>query len=276
MSEPYYGQPTAALENDFVRLDYLTESGPRIVRLVLKSLGLNLLAEVPDATLPSPYGPYRLHGGHRLWHSPEAANRTYVPDDGNLRVQEVQDGVKLTRSEPRNGITTEILVKLHPSAANVQLYHRLRNDGLWPVELAPWAITQLRPEGVAILPQNTGTLDPDGLQPNRQLALWQYTRWDDPRLKLGEGVIEVAAEPVPQAFKIGTFNHAGWLEYRYRDLIFRKTFKPQPGRPHPDLGCNAEIYANDRFIELETLGPLVTLAPGERAEHDEFWEILSQ
>jgi hypothetical protein len=147
---------------------------------------------------------------------------------------------------------------------------------LWPITLAPWAITQLRLEGVAILPQHTDTLDPDGLLPNRQLTLWQYTRWDDPRLRLGEGVIEVAGEPVPQAFKIGYFNHAGWMEYRYRDITFRKSFTPQRDRPHPDFGCNAEVYANDRHIELETLGPLVTLAPGEQVEHVETWEVLER
>jgi hypothetical protein len=274
MTEPYHGQPTAALENDHLRLDYLTENGPRIVRLVPKSLGLNLLAEMPEATLPSPHGPYHLYGGHRLWHAPEAANRTYVPDDGNLKVQIVQDGVRLSRAEPLTGITTEILVKLHPTEPDVQLYHRLHNTGLWPVTLAPWAITQVRIEGVAVLPQNTATTDPDGLLPNRLVALWPYTRWADPRLKLGEGVIRIEAEPVPQPFKIGYFNHAGWIEYHYRGLVFRKSFTPQPGEPHPDFGCNTEVYANDRNMELETLGPLVTVEPGRHVEHFERWELL--
>jgi hypothetical protein len=53
--------------------------------------------------------------------------------------------------------------------------HSLTNQGLWPIETAPWAITQLKPGGVAILPQQVGPADPDGVQPNRTLALWPYT-----------------------------------------------------------------------------------------------------
>lgn len=273
MSEPYYDHPTGSLDNGLLRLDYLTNAGPRIVRLIPKALGLNLLAEVPDFALPSTHGELQLHGGHRLWHAPEMADRTYIPDEGNLQVTLLEDGVRLSRPEPKSGIMTEILVKMHPSEPQVQLYHRLRNDGLWPVELAPWAITQMRLEGRAILPQNTDTLDPDGLQPNRQLALWQYTRWDDPRLTLGEAIIEVAAEPIAQPFKIGYFNRDGWMEYRYRDVTFRKSFTPQPDKRHLDFGCNAECYANDRFLELETLGPVAALGPGETVEHVEIWEV---
>ncbi len=80
----YYGLPTGRLENDLIAVDYLTEAGPRVVRLIPKALGENLLAEIPDAVLPSPHGPYHLYGGHRLWHAPEQSARTYVPEEGGL------------------------------------------------------------------------------------------------------------------------------------------------------------------------------------------------
>ena len=68
-------------------------------------------------------------------------------------------------------------------------------------------------------------------------------------------------------------NRAGWLEYRYEGVVFRKLWTPQPERPHVDLGCNAESYANDKHIELETLGPLARLGVGEWVEHVEVWEV---
>jgi hypothetical protein len=43
--------------------------------------------------------------------------------------------------------------------------------------------------------------------------------------------------------------------------------------PHVDYGCNAEVYCCDRFIEVETLGPLVTLEPGASTVHVETWEL---
>ncbi len=50
-------------------------------------------------------------------------------------------------------------------------------------------------------------------------------------------------------------------------------FDPARGSTHADLGCNLEVYSDDRTIELESLGPLATLAPGQSAIHDERWEI---
>jgi hypothetical protein len=271
----FHNQPTGRLENDHLILDYLREAGPRIVRLIPRTLGENLLAETPEYVLPSPYGPFRLWGGHRLWHAPETAARTYVPDGDGLRVTGVQDGVRLTHDEPRTGIRKELAVTLHPNEARVRLDHRLTNTGLWPVELAVWAITQFRLGGTAVLP-TSGPIDAEGLLPNRLLALWPYSRWDDPRFRPGEDAIEVTTEPIPQPFKLGYMNRAGRLAYRYGGITFTKRWTPQPEWPHVDFGCNAEVYANDRHIELETLGPLTRLGPGEAVTHVEEWEVSDE
>lgn len=267
----YHNQPTGRLENEHLILDYLLESGPRIVRLIPRALGENLLAETPDYLLPSPHGAFHLWGGHRLWHAPESRARTYVPDDGDLRVVTSDNGVTLIRDEPITGIRTEIVVALYPGEPRVRLIHRLTNTGLWPVELAPWAITQLRPGGTAVLP-TTGGEDAEGLLPDRLIALWPYSRWDDPRFRPGEAAIEIDALPIAQPFKLGYMNRAGWMACRYGNVTFTKRWAPQPERPHVDFGCNAEVYAGERHIELESLGPLVRLAPGAVVEHVEEWE----
>jgi hypothetical protein len=269
----YNSLPTGRLENDHLIVDYLTNAGPRIVRLIPKKLGENLLAETPEYELPSPYGPYHLWGGHRLWHAPEISARTYVPDDDGLQVSEVKDGVNLTYDEPHTHIRKELRLKLHPDTAEVELRHRLTNTGLWSVELAPWAITQLRLGGTAVLPTPPDPIDPEGHLPNRYVAMWPYSSWNDPRLRLTDEAIEIVTMLIEQPFKLGMMNRAGWIEYRYEGLVFRKCWIPEPDDPHVDFGCNAEIYTNDKHIELETLGPLVTLAPGETVEHVEWWEV---
>ncbi len=273
----YYSLSTARLENDTLTLDYLTDRGPRIVRLIPRRLGQNLLAETPEAQLRSPYGPMRLWGGHRLWHAPETAARTYIPDDGGLTVAPLpgvasNQGVALSYLEPYSGILKEMHLRLAPDAARVEVLHRLTNAGLWPIELAPWAITQLKVGGTAVLPTPV-KVDEEGLLPNRMVALWPYSRWDDPRLRLTATAIELDARPMAQPFKIGHMNRAGWMEYHYEGVVFRKRWTPQPERQHADLGCNAEAYTHDKHIELETLGPLVRLGVGEMAEHVEVWEV---
>ena len=63
--------PFASIENDFLRVDYLTTIGPRVIGLYAKGVDGNLLAETPDVHWPTPHGEYYLYGGHRLWTVPE-------------------------------------------------------------------------------------------------------------------------------------------------------------------------------------------------------------
>lgn len=277
-SNYFHGLPSQYIENEHVRVDFLTKGGPRIVGLFLAPSTTNLLAEVPDIKEETPYGDFHLYGGHRLWHAPEAFPRSYIPDDAGLEIEQLEDGVRLWQAETAlpvqiTGLQKSIELRLHADRPALTVNHTLNNKGIWPVTLAPWAITQLRLGGLAIVPQHTEPLDPAGLLPNRNLAIWPYTRLTDPRLHLRNEYLFVAGRPGLPALKIGSMNRQGWLGYLIDDLFFCKTFTPQPEPPHPDLGCNTEIYCNDRFIELETLGPLVELHPGEAVTHSESWQI---
>jgi hypothetical protein len=273
-TDDFYGLPTYTLANQHLRLEVLAEAGPRIVRLFLAGSDENQLAETPDVKWETPYGEYCLRGGHRLWHSPEVFPRSVIPDTTGVEVEEVEGGVLLSQpTEVRTGIRKSIEIHLDDTRLAVTLFHRLHNEGLWPVELSPWAITQLPLGGIAVMPQRTEPIDKDGLQPNRCLVLWPYTRWQDPRLHPHDDYVLLEANPLLPPCKIGYLNPLGWLGYLRRGVFFRKRFEAHTDRPFPDLGCNAEVYCNDLFVELETLGPLSRLEPGQTATHTETWEF---
>lgn len=264
------------LSNDFLQIEYLTNS--------LRILGFqpadkpNMLADLDDLpSIPTAYGEFRFRGGHRLWHSPEAMPRTYIPDLGELTITDLPGGVILeTQTEPGSGIRKRIEIHLAADKPSVSLRHTLINEGLWAVQLAPWAITQFRLGGTVILPMPSGNADPGGLLHNRQLAIWPYTRINDPRLKLDDGFILFKADALLPPFKIGYFNSHGWMAYWLEDVVFRKTFDVHFGSPHPDNNCNAEMYCNDMFVELETLAPLGFLNPGDSVSHLETWNVYDE
>lgn len=273
-SGDFHGLPTRTLENDYLRLEYLAEAGPRLVRLFAAGSDQNILAEAPDIFWETPYGRFNIRGGHRLWHAPEKMARTYIPDNDGLVVTDLPDGVRLEApQEPDTAVYKTMTVRLHTDRPALTIDHTLVNGGVWAVELAPWAITQMRLGGTAVFPQQVGQLDDDGLLPNRQLSLWPYTRLNDARLHLDDDYVLVGPETDAQPFKIGCFNRHGWLAYFLDDLLFVKRFPVRDGQPHPDFGCNAEIYANDKFVELESLGPLTLLQPGQSVSHSETWEV---
>ncbi|MBI2331059.1 MAG: hypothetical protein HYU84_02605 [Chloroflexi bacterium] len=260
------------LKNDFFELEYLADS-LRISGLTPKGKS-NLLADLSgEPPISTPYGDFYFRGGHRLWHAPEAMPRTYVPDTGELKITDLSDGVILeTNTEPGTGIRKRIEIRMAADKPSVALTHTLINDGLWHVELAPWTITQLRLGGTAILPLPVGNVDPSGLLPNRSLTFWPYARLNDPRLKLSDDYILFHADALPP-FKLGYFNSHGWLAYHVDGILFRKTFHVQPLAHHPDNNCNAEIYCNEQFVELESLGPLTKLNPGASVTHVETWDV---
>lgn len=263
------------LKNDFLQLECLTNS--------LRIIGLtpagktNMLAEISDLDfppIPTPYGEFHMRGGHRLWHSPEDMPRTYIPDSEKLTITDLPDGVLIEeQTEPGTGIRKQIKFQLAPDRPFMVLTHTLTNDGLWDVDLAPWAITQFRLGGTVILPMPVGNADPAGLLHNRQFALWPYARINDPRLKLNDDFILFKADAMLPPFKIGYFSTHGWMAYWLDGVLFRKAFDVHPGVPHPDNNCNAEMYCNDKFVELESLAPLTRLSPGASVKHMETWEL---
>ena len=269
----FCGHPTKVLDNGFLRMEYLTDVGPRIARLYLGKSDSSLLAELPNITADTPYGKFQFMGGHRLWHSPEAMPRTYVPDQA-VSVETLPDGIRLSAStEPGTGMAKMMEIRLAQGRAAATIRHEIRNDGLWPVELSPWSITMFKQGGTVILPQAVGNSDPAGLLSNRQLVLWPYVQLHDARLQLGDDFILLKATPALPPCKIGYYNPHGWAAYRLGSTLFVKRIDPGIDKIFPDHGCNTETYCNDQFLELESLGPLVNLLPGGKVSHQESWEL---
>jgi hypothetical protein len=269
----FHGYPSDVISSRHLRIEFLTQAGPRLVGLYPVGDKKNLLAELVEPTWDTPYGDYKMYGGHRLWHSPEAMPRSYLPDNDGLIIENTPGGVCLIQpEEPGSHLLKSMELTLYEDRPAVTIMHTLENKGLWEVELAPWAITQLALGGVAVLPTGAPP-DASPYTPNRQVALWSYSSWDDDRLHINDLFWFVDGKSRDRAFKVGYSNTAGWIGYRVDDLFFHKHFDPQLDRPHSDSQCNAECYVYNRFIELETLGPLVRLAPGQKLTHREVWFI---
>jgi hypothetical protein len=268
----YYNQPTGILENDLISLEYLSQAGPRIVRLIYKAANINLLAETPDAKLKSPFGDYTIHGGHRFWAAPESPEFTYIPDDTGLKVERSGNSVSLIGEvEKPTGLQKTIVISLPASSPSVLLNHVLTNCSKKTIICAAWVITVLPPNGKAKMPLRG---EPgSNLLPDRQLSFWPYGKFSDPRFHLLDDNLQVIVNPAEEIFKVGARCPQGWLSYSNNGIVFRKEFSFDPDAHYPDFGCNAEIYTNGLIVELESLSGLVELKPGQSIHHSETWLI---
>jgi hypothetical protein len=269
----YHGRPTRRLASRFLWLEACSRCGPRIVRLGLAGSTENVLAETPEIGWETPFGRYELLGGHRLWYAPEDAERVAAPDSDGLTLTE-QPGMALRldgADEPSTGLRRSMRIELEADAPAVRVAHELRNIGPRPLELAPWSITQLPTGGLVRLPQ-PAPVPRHEVHPNRLLALWPYASWRDERLGLQDGGVTIRAEPGPR-FKLGTWVEDGWLSHERAGVHFLMTFAADAAARYPDMGCNVEIYCDERYVELEILGPLARLEPGQTVALDERWEL---
>jgi hypothetical protein len=114
------------------------------------------------------------------------------------------------------------------------------------------------------------------LAPTNPLVMWAFTDLSDPRWTLLKRYLVLRQDPhnpVPQ--KLGTFNTRTWGAYLLNGELFVKRYDAvaEPAA-HPDFGCSYETFTNADILELETLGPLATLQPGQSLTHTERWSAF--
>jgi len=266
------------LSNGEVELIAPLGYGPRVMRYA-RIGGPNAFGELSPAKqrMATPFGDdWHIHGGHRLWYAPEGDPRSYYPDNSPVRLD--VDGTRITLSqavEPHSHLEKAITLELADDGSRVVVTHALTNHGMFAVELAPWALSVMSASGRAIFPVPPFVPHPTALAPARPLVVWPFTRMNDPRFGWGDRLLFLRHDPAaPAPQKIGMYDPEGWMAYHQGDQLFVTRHDPRPG-PHADFGCNVETFTNDEILELETLGPLVSLAPGQTVKHEERWYLFA-
>ena len=262
------------LSNGHVDLVVTADVGPRIIHFGFPGGENEFKVFEQDAGRTG--GPqWRPYGGHRLWYAPEDQSGHYLPDNDPVEVAAIESGLRVVQPiEPGAGIRKQMQIQLAPAEPGARVIHRLTNESGRPLELAAWALSVMAPGGVAVLPLPPRGTHPANLLPTESLALWPYTDLSDRRCRLGRESVLLRQESDGPPQKIGLRGSMGWVGYARSGHLFVKRFTPTPNQPHADFGCAVEAFTNAEMLEVETLGPLVTLAPGQSTVHTEYWSLL--
>jgi hypothetical protein len=206
-------------------------------------------------------------GGDKCWPAPQSAwpqhqGRDWPPPVafGEQPVNAVagERGVVLTSPiDPGFGIQIVRHVELEAGQPILRIRTEYRKLSGAPVTVGIWTITQMRePERVCIqIPEASKfasgyvrllEAEPADLKINgRLLSLRRHAR---------------------QQVKVGTDGSSmAWLG---QSCVVRIDTDIRPGE-YPDGGCVTEVYTNPdplQYVELETLGPLTAMNPGDRIE----------
>jgi hypothetical protein len=262
------------LSNGAIELIVTADVGPRVISCGFPG-GRNLFKNYDSAMGRSGEDHWENRGGHRLWVAPEDHATTYTLDNSPISITETAEGLIATQPvDPDTRLEKQIEIRLPLSGAEATLLHRIRNHNRFAVPFAPWALTVMAPGGVAVAPLPPRARHEDRLLPTNPLVMWGYTDFSDPRWKFLPRHILLRQDPAaatPQ--KAGLFAERTRLAYQLNGDVFLKTSTADPSSAYPDMGASCEFFTNGEMLELETLGPLETVAPGGFVEHIEHWSL---
>jgi hypothetical protein len=261
--------------NGEVELIVTADVGPRIIRFGFVG-GQNLFKEFAEQMGKSAEEKFQLRGGDRVWKAPEDPVATWAPDNVPVEIQVMSTGLIAREPvEPLTHLQKEIEVSMEPSGTNVNVSHRISNRSLFPLEFSAWALTMMAPGGIAVAGFPPRGHHPQNLEATNPLVMWAYTNLADPRWKFSRKYLTLRQDSTnsePQ--KLGSSNPDTWVAYLLNGEAFIKRTKPDLSKPYPDFGCSFETFTNQDFLEVETLGPLTKLAPGQTVELVEHWGLF--
>jgi len=228
---------------------------------------------------------WTFRGGWRLWIAPERRETTYSLDNAPCTAEVSGPTLRVTGPPQRDaGLQKTIEVSLDPEQPRLHVVSRLRNSGDRPRTYAAWSLSVLRPGGRAFVPFDVGPLD--GFDAIRRLILWSYTQVNDPRYRFGDRLVQIDHAKVTAAppgstgrrrdeSKIGVDSAQGWGAYLLDGTLYVKSFAHDAEGQYPDGGATIEVYSSAEFLELEQLGPLTTIQPGEEIVFPEDWWVFT-
>lgn len=213
------------------------------------------------------------YGGDKCWPAPQSAwlqqtGRNWPPppafDAGPVQATVEGHAVVLASPiDPSFGVQmlrTVMLDPIHPRMSILTEFRKLQGP---PVKLAIWTITQLADPEAILVPVSASF--PRGYQPlleaepaalERQGRLLSFRRNSINFNKIGSDSSCVA-----------------WLG---KNLALRIDAESGPG-VYPDGGCLIEVYTNpdpQKYVELETLGPLQILRPGDQIRRTTSYTVM--
>ena len=271
------------LSNGDVELIVTLDVGPRVVAYRLPG-GFNVMKNYDAMMGGTGEAEWQLRGGHRFWLAPEDLTRTYFPDNRPVRHEPVGPHAARITAPPEEeyGVQKVMELRLGPKGTRVEVTLTVTNTGTAPTELAPWGPTVMAAGGMEIIPlppkvphpgHPKNANSPADFGPNQELVLWPYFDFSDARWAFGRRYIFLRQDVNKGPTKIGLAHRMGWVAYLNSGVLFVKRFDYREGAVYPDRGTRYQTFSYQEMLEMETVGELVTVKPGESASLVESWEL---
>lgn len=208
------------------------------------------------------------------------------PDSVEFVLESPIEDATATKYQKHKGLQFKRTITLYRSSTRVKVLMTMLNKGQQNMQHGIWDITQV------ICSNNGSEYDTNNI--------WVYFK-RNPSSKLGKGAGYVryseqspsdgsdrsqwlpdgggegifAAQYKKKVGKIGADCKDGWISYvdKHDGYAYVKTFTYEEGKTYPDSGASVQVYTYSNYptLEVEVLGPLVDLKPGDSTIMEENW-----
>ncbi|MBN1780958.1 DUF4380 domain-containing protein [bacterium] len=286
-----WGWQTWVLKNEWVSLAVVPAIGGRIMEYALGKHSPVFInpALLGKTVAPEPEQDWPNFGGYKVWPAPQASWNWPPPpvlDHGAYQAeltQETDEAVTLTLKSPIEkwqapGLALERSVTLKHNSTRAFIRETLINAGEEDISWSIWDVTQQtvthpgREDFTnfhAYFPvRSRSRYGETGVYHTGESAAWKG--------EAAPGIFKV--EYCPDGQKIFGDSHEGWIGYADAglDLVMTKSFPNFHGKPYPDNEARVAVYVSERelpYMEVEVMGPIVELAPGESTSLSLDWGI---
>ena len=245
---------------------------------------------------------YALNGKNVLWINPENEGKPYVsgkrygqPGAGRFdygpettgprkshlfygpwkgEITGPRQAIMTSEIDPVTGVTLERRFKLDEEGSHLACTQIIINSSNKTVRHYHWSRTFAKGGGISLTPLNPHSRYPKGYLIYGPGKVMDYNPADEPNVRVRDGVLEIIGPPSRPKFVMDCSK--GWLGYiTLDDQLFIKKFKIYPDRQYGDMAAPTVSvwYNKDMVCEIEPLGPLEILEPGESAAFTEHWYL---
>ncbi|MEE3257807.1 MAG: hypothetical protein VX293_01220 [Candidatus Latescibacterota bacterium] len=175
-----------------------------------------------------------------------------------------------------SGLQLTMELSLDPQRPVLKIRHGFKNLRREQRRIAAWALNVIRPDlGVGVTPWRTGG--------RRNFLFWADTDPNEIGIHLGPKTLalDYRIEPQNRWQKIGTNGNAGWIAYVWNENALKSTVAHVANAEYPEDGGTVTMFNSTsevfdpRFGEIENIGPLSELMPGNTLWMEQELELFS-
>ena len=196
---------------------------------------------------------------------------------GKWEVEIISDNkVKLISPNDKvTGVRLEREVELANKSSELKFTQTIINISKETQSYFHWSRTFCKGGGIAIAPINAKSRFPKGYITYGPGDRINYLPESDENVVCNDGMLQIIGTPRTAKFAMDLSE--GWLAYLSKDnRLLIKTFEIYPDRIYGEIAANnmSFWYNEDIMCEVEPIGPVEKLQPGESASFTEKWQLF--